>query len=406
MRTLGLTLMSTLVLSTLVSCQQQEVIEETEITLTASKVVVGQDDREQTTAGNLTNPRLGLENGTNYRIRVGQLMTKIPTSTPGEYTVATCSASLINQKFIITAAHCAFRPNTRELLTNTYFYPGIRQKNHVEYGRFPVLEVYLPTDYDNLNSSADKDIAVMKLGTGVDGKEAGSKVGTNGYWGKKEFPHGETLTIGYPGDKEFSTQYFEKGCLVENDYYVENQLEVECDVFKGQSGSPILVYSEEYKNYYIHGVITSEIKSRGVNLGSFLSVERGKIIKSILDGTFSTLKYYKEAWTSREIVHDKEVRVLVYNTCSNRDAYVAYRLKEMNGEWVTRGFFTVKSAEMMELPASPNGVYYLKALDKLNHRSIIEGSSIFDLPGSGNHKFSKYSVQKWGDAQHNLPCAR
>ncbi len=406
MRLLSHFLFITATIFSLVSCQQQEVVEETQLTVTAGNVVIGKDDRAQTTAGNLTNPALGLDNGRNRRIRVGQLITKIPTDDSDQMITATCSAALINRKFIVTAAHCAFKEGTNETHRNTYFVPGIRKKNQFEFGRFPVVKVYLPAGYDNLNSDPSNDIAVMELGSDTDGEDAGARVGSYGFWGKKEFPEGETLTIGYPGDKEFSTQYFEKGCYVENDYLSTNMLNLDCDVFKGQSGSPILVYSTEYKNFYIHGVITSESPSLGVNYGSFISVERGRIIKSILNGTFLGSSGFTESWIKKDIAHDKVVRALVKNNCTGGDAYLGYNIKMMNNEWITRGFYKVGPGETFELPESPNGVFYITAQSKDTGRSIISGQLTKYVPGSGSYSFARFKTNKFGDTQVNLPCAR
>lgn len=405
MRSMSSLLLGTVLLGSLVSCQQQEVIEETELTVTASNVIIGQDDRKETTAGSLTSPELGLENGKNFRIRVGQLITEYPSDKPNIVRQITCSAAVIGENTILTAAHCAFQEGSTNLHRNTYFVPGITEKNHMEYGRYPVKKVYLPAYYDNTDPRAEVDMAVMIVGDAADGRNVRQVVGNHGHWGQTSFPAGETLTMGYPGDKAFSTQYFEKGCYVENDYAGSNKLNVDCDVFKGQSGSPILVYSEQYKNYFVHGVITAESTSMRENYGSFISVERGRILKAIKEGNF-VASNFNETWVDKEMFHDNEVRVLVKNTCSSRSALVAYRLKLMSGEWVSRGFYTVEGGETMKLPASPNGVYYFIAYDKSNNRKIITGYDDISIPGSGDHPMAKYTVKKFGDTEIKLPCAR
>ncbi|MFG1500918.1 trypsin-like serine protease [Halobacteriovorax sp. XZX-3] len=381
----------TALLMGLTSCQNDSATIEKVVEASSSNIIIGNDDR-RSTIDNL--------NKTFYR-KVGQLRSDLKLGNSGIKKTATCSATLIKNKFVITAAHCVYLSDTSNLLKNTYFYPGIDDVDNFDSGRYPVVRVYHPELYDNESFSSSEDIAILELGAGSDGQHAGQRVGTHGYWGTESFPNGETLTIGYPGDKPSAKQFYETGCDITNSKYNHLSLNVECDVFKGQSGSPIFVYNSQYDNFFIHGVITSE--SPRMNFGSFLSKERQKIINTIFDGSFSTSNEFEEKWITKKIEQDLLVRILVKNTCKSNEARVALNYKNIENEWNTVGFYTVGAGETKELAVSPNGVFYLAAKNR-SWKSIISGSYSFDLPNSGVQKFNKYSTQKYGDYVVTVPC--
>ncbi|MFG1485926.1 trypsin-like serine protease [Halobacteriovorax sp. HFRX-2_2] len=381
----------TAVLMGLTSCQNDSAITEKAVEAGSSNSILGKDDR-RSTINNL--------NKTFYR-KVGQLRSDVKLGNSGIKKVATCSATLIKNKFVITAAHCAYLSDTNNLLKNTYFYPGIDGVDNFDSGRYPVVRVYHPELYDNENFSSSEDIAILELGADSDGRHAGQIVGTHGYWGKESFPSGETLTIGYPSDKPNAKQFYETGCDISNSNYNHLSLNVECDVIKGQSGSPIFVYNSEYDNFYIHGVITSE--SPRMNYGSFLSKERQKIINTIFDGSFSTTNEFEEKWITKKVKQDNLVRILVKNTCRNDFTRIALNYKNVEGEWVREGFYTVGAGETSELAVSPNGIFYLHARSG-NWKSIISGGNVYQIPGSGAQNLKKYSVDKYGDYVVKVPC--
>ncbi|MFG1493581.1 trypsin-like serine peptidase [Halobacteriovorax sp. ZH4_bin.1] len=381
----------TAVLMGLTSCQNDNAIISQEVEANSNNAITGKDDRRLT---------VDSLNKTFYR-KVGQLRTEVKYGDSGINKISTCSATLINEKFVITAAHCAYLGDTNDLLKNTYFYPGIDGVDKFDSGRYPVVRVYHPELYDNEYFSSSEDIAILELGVGSDGKNAGQRVGTHGFWGKESFPSGETLTIGYPGDKPSARQFYESGCDISNSKYNHLSLNVECDVIKGQSGSPIFVYNSEYDNFYIHGVISSE--SRTMNFGSFLSKERQKIINTIIKGSFSTNNDFEEKWITKKIVQDNLVRILVKNTCRNDIARIALNFKNVEGEWEKIGFYSVGVGETSQLAVSPNGVFYLHARSS-NWKTIISGGNVYELPGSGSQKFKRYSTDKYGDYVVNVPC--
>ncbi len=398
MKTNALSL-SILALVTMTACQQEvapptEESQATEIATAESKIIIGADNRRST--DQLTQR--------NYVRKVGQLLTHYPTGR-NRSKISACSATAINNDYIITAAHCAFNEDGK-LHENQYFYPGINEKDTSPNGKFKVSKVYMPSMYNAGDSHPEYDIAIMKVENNSSGKSLGSVVGTFGYWGKDEYPSGEVFTIGYPSDKPDSKQYYQAGCEAIQHNYSSNVLSLDCDVIKGQSGSPILVYSDEHQNYYVHGVVTSE--STHTNYGTALSQERGKIIRHIVNGTFQSESYksdnFLESWKSYDYKAPKRVDVFVKNNCSSRDLYIATRYKTLDDEWVTEGYAVIKPHKEYRMFSSGNGIYYIQATSKQG-KTITRKDTYHYLEAQRDTvPLQKYQVNKYGLFSHSYGC--
>lgn len=376
----------------LFSCETENLLKVSneEIQISESKAIIGKDDRRNTSEISYVNH--------SYRDRVGQLIT---TYRIDEFRAKTslCSATLINKNFIITAAHCAFQ-ESGSLHENQFFYPSINKSGTSPKGKYRVKRVFFPQAYHPGTVHYEKDIAIMELEKNDNGQEAGSVVGTLGFWGMEDFPNGEVMTVGYPGDKETSGQYFENGCNAENELYSDG-LKIDCDVFGGQSGSPILVYSEKLGVFHVQGVVVGE--SSTMNYGTRISSERQKIIRAIVNGTFKAEEYH-ETWREMENPVPQRVTVLIKNICSNKDLYVAYYYKQLNNEWLVGGYQVFKPNEERNLFESKNGVYYLQAARK-NGDTLTRSDTQKYLNVVGrNIDLQKYTTNKWGPITHQIGC--
>lgn len=319
-----------------------------------------------------------------------------------------CTGTLIANNYIITAAHCAYDQD-QNLLEHLYFYPGIKDEYKFS-RRFPVTQVFHPKDYRETNgtvSGVANDFAIFKLGKSADGRSAGKVMGSHAYWGRVEFGDEKVSTIGYPSDKKDSNQFAQAECNAETDPYRENNIILDCDVIKGQSGSPIFKYSKKHGFKYLAGVVVAS--GSYDNYGARLSKERQNLINKIMktdsySSNSEQFKSFNEEWVSHK-VNQNSVNLIIQNTCSSQDIHVAYKIKSIvNNEWETDGFFRIKKGQAIPLMASKNGVFYLAAL-KENGKKLISGDKSFYLDTQGSYiDFKKYETNKWGDYHIKIGC--
>ncbi len=382
-------------LLSLTSCDQQDLRppqdgeQNTVVTATESKAIIGSDNRESTDYIAYVNR--------DYTKRVGQLLTKVFLDET-RYRYSICTATVIGRRYIITAAHCAFDEDG-ELLKDQFFYPGIRKENTSPNSKYRVNKVYMPQNYRAGSVDPENDMAVMELDLDSMNAPAGSYVGTMGYWGNDDFNNERVLTLGYPGDKRLSTQYFETDCY--SNIRSGKELTLDCDVITGQSGSPILIYHKGLKEHFVAGVITSS--GSYTNYGSHMNKEREKIIKQIIAGTYHP-QNFTEKWRTLSVRKSNLVKVFVKNTCSGQDLYVAYRYKNLDDEWSTEGFKVLKYGEDIEFFNTRNGVYYLGVTRKNGNFLTTRDTTKYLPAHGGDVPLQKFHKTEFGVYTHNYYC--
>lgn len=369
------------------SCKESNINEtaNNQLEVVSSNIIVGKDNRVATKRtpfnSKITN-------------KIGQIRSTV-INAQGEKKAITCSAAVIARNLILTAAHCLFKDTVKGgLIENAYFYPGAMDKTSYPFGRFPVVKSYQPVAYQAQDAVEDEnDFAIVELGSNSEGKHVGQVVGTLAFWGKADLEDGEATTIGYPGDKEPMVQHYEKDCFVK--VYSDKTLGTNCDVIKGQSGSPILRYSQDHGFYFVFGVITSSKKYN--NGASRLTKERQSIINAIKNSIFKS-ENFEEKWKTNKHSHSNEINLFVQNKC-NEDLYVALRYKTLDGNWKSQGFHFLEKGQTKSLGVTTNGVFYFAASTNQGRSFINRADIVRDLEndmGDDVH-FEKVHVKKFGD---------
>ncbi|MBP8948327.1 MAG: trypsin-like serine protease [Candidatus Promineofilum sp.] len=165
---------------------------------------------------------------------------------------SSCSASVISgNNVIVTAAHCIYDTPTRnQFYTNIVFTPAFRDGN-APYGTFPAQNCWVLTSWINLsggyaiNTWADDDVAVCKMGNNSAGKSLSSQAGWFGRaWDNGYVQHFHTL--GYPVNSTANTALpnagkFLRSCQSESFQQAANVVGTGCNLGPGHSGGAFII---------------------------------------------------------------------------------------------------------------------------------------------------------------------
>lgn len=361
-----------LVLST--SCSDEQ-LAQVENNIISSNIIIGADNRVRVSG-----------EYDSYNRTVGQIIFE-----KDNQKISLCSATAIDDQFIITAAHCFYEGTT--ILKNAYFYPGRRESKTMPFDRFPVQEFFHPKEYNpstNALTNSGHDIAIARVGVDSQGRGLQRRVGFMGLWGMNQLSLTQMKTIGYPGDKGDYFQYKEENCRAHNDQSLF--FSTTCDTFKGQSGSPAFFFHQATEKYYIRGVIASETDQE--NIVAKLTQRRVEIIQDIIDNNITD-----PAWVMRRVFKDARVRVIIDNQCS-KDMHVAYH--QFDEPAKTEGFYTIKAGQRYEM-------FYTKFANYRLHIRDFDGHVHIGNHGSHRHSvfgrqyiFETFMHGSWGDSVHTL----
>ncbi|KAI9007838.1 trypsin-like cysteine/serine peptidase domain-containing protein [Hyaloraphidium curvatum] len=238
--------------------------------------------------------------GTDDRLRVpAALLTQHPWRTIVNLqmsrwlgrTGGSCSGAVIHRYFILTSAHCVYFPrnNARGIMPgfvdNIWVFPG-RDTDTWPYGRVWATGWWVPSRFIQeaqvgYSPTTPYDWALVELAVPI-----GDRTGWMGMSSEVDY-NGPINTAGYPGDRGNGVAMFRTGCPHGDWDGSDDEFNTMCDLWPGQSGSPIWVMRQSDNQRYIVGVFNWERPS--VNGGKVINSDVWNFIWNIAPTPRNTL---------------------------------------------------------------------------------------------------------------------
>ncbi|CAM3449182.1 trypsin-like serine peptidase [Parendozoicomonas haliclonae] len=243
---------------------------------------------------------------------------------------SSCSATIIGENHLITAAHCVVDSGAGRVKKRIEFFPRFRGENYRFPGRRYISKAWISKEYlkqaklkafdaeGDLKSINPKemqhDLAILEVKP-LNGKSVNSLGMAGSFFTKKneqgQYPDDvyEMQLASYPSDKEDGTLWYEE-CFVKHDY--ANIARTSCDTAPGASGSSIFQYDQEYDQYYIKGVLSADAKAE--NYVTWFTQTTFGALSALIKNEGSTQSYFK----SFSINTEDATYIHIKNSCENR----------------------------------------------------------------------------------------
>ncbi len=237
------------------------------------------DNWESRLAGNRD---LQLVIGTDERVQISptnvrpyQSIAYLEAGSETEDMAFSCTATFIGTRTLLTAAHCLWIDEFGGWPEYVVIAPGKDGEND-PFGVAPAEAIWVPDGWKNRTGNSSQrfkwDFALVTLASDTLGETVGAlEIGVFGDATLQSDDFNPT-TSGYPGDKEWGTQWTSSQPAF--DKVTATHLQNSIDAFQGQSGSPVW----NGQDGRIAGIVSYETRSRNYAL---------RIDERVLDGLLS-----------------------------------------------------------------------------------------------------------------------
>ncbi|MGA8943992.1 MAG: serine protease [Thermoactinomyces sp.] len=179
-----------------------------------------------------------------------------------ESDIGNCTGWMIGPDTVATAGHCVYDPDQKQWASWARIYPG-RDGNKAPYGSANAKRFYSVTGW-TAQGNHNYDYGAIKLDENL-----GKQTGWFGYRWQSGSLNGIRVNVsGYPGDKDYGTQWEHWDQIRETTSY---KLLYNNDTYAGQSGSP--VYQGSYQScgvcslaIHVNGVYGEKNSNRGTRI--------------------------------------------------------------------------------------------------------------------------------------------